>query len=141
MYSFLLLILLISGCTSPVLKKQILAPTAHSTIQSFIDAGYISQRSAQRFQSENNNKYVTKSPGITFYQKIIGQTLASECDWYPNDSLSAQNIYKICGGFKTAPLAFARFIDEPNAATSGYPIIVTFRKVYFYDFKNDCYLF
>jgi putative component of membrane protein insertase Oxa1/YidC/SpoIIIJ protein YidD len=81
------------------------------------------------------------SSGVRFYQKVLSKTLATSCDFYPNDSLKTQLDFKRCSSFYAILSAMERFIKEADAAFLGYEVLQFEKKNYFYDLALGCDFF
>lgn len=96
-----------------------------------------------RFQWRREETKLTRtaSPGVKFYQKVLSQTLGSECRWLPSDSQYAQRLAGKCGGLKAIPLSMARFMLEPEAAQIAQEIFYEKGRLRFYDPIDSCSFF
>ena len=102
--------------------------------KSGIDAKY--KLSRARLQSYSPAS--VESTGVSFYQSVLSQTLASSCDFYPNDSLKVQIDFRRCSPAYSVFSAMERFYKEPNAAHFGFDIVQIKNKNYFYDRPTEC---
>jgi putative component of membrane protein insertase Oxa1/YidC/SpoIIIJ protein YidD len=116
------IILLGSGCAR-------LLP--RSKIASGIDAKF-------KFQKIRRGADQVSSPGIGFYQKVLRQTMASHCDFYPSDSVYAQTLFRKCGGVNAIFKGMSRFMREPDAAALGLPVIKQGNQILFEDLPGGC---
>ena len=122
-----LLLLLFGGCTSTGLK---------SPQTSAIDARFqLSRWNARINISEGARE---KSPGISFYQRVLSQTLGSHCSYFPSDSQYAQLTFRSCGPWKGIVRSMSRFYLEPDAAALGYPVILNGEHILFKDMRSSC---
>lgn len=110
--------------------------------KSGIDAQYQLSRirlpSTSRSDQSSEN---TKSPGVTFYQKVLSKTLGSHCTLYPSDSEYSQMSRFHCGSGFTILRSMSRFYFEPDAASIGTPIIERDHRLLFKDLPNECAFF
>ena len=78
-----------------------------------------------------------KSSGVSFYQKILSQTLGSHCKLYPNDSYYAQINFQRCSKGRSILKSMSRFFMEPDVATFTKDIILK-KEIYYVDLPTDC---
>jgi hypothetical protein len=107
---------------------------------SSIDAGYEFSR-LQQTTVFGATKSSTKSPGVSFYQRVLSKTLGSRCSLYPSDSVYAQINTQRCGSAFSTLRSMSRFYFEPDAPTMGTPVIERDQRILFKDLPNDCRFF
>ena len=125
-YGLIVLAVALSGCAA--FPGRVLQSSG-------IDADYRISR-----LTHSSEFHGTRSPGISFYQKVLSQTLGSHCSMYPSDSAYAQNLSVRCGPAISIFRAMARFYLEPDAATLGTPILVRQNRILYEDLPGECSL-
>jgi hypothetical protein len=125
-FLFILTINLVGCTTFPQVSRQV----------SGIDAAYRLSRVGRP-----SNILGGSSPGVTFYQRVLSQTLGSHCSMYPSDSRNAQILSARCGPVISILRPMARFYLEPDAATLALPFFARENRIVFEDLPSDCRLF
>lgn len=128
-----------------ILSLTIVWPsTGYGAIVSGIDQQFklskIKNKTISHNQKKSNFQGRTKSAGVSFYQKVLRQTLGSNCDLYPHDSYYAQINFKNCSKAKSILKSMSRFYMEPDAPTIGLPILLK-NKVYYVDMPTNCNMY
>jgi putative component of membrane protein insertase Oxa1/YidC/SpoIIIJ protein YidD len=90
--------------------------------------------------THTSKKIKAKSSSVSFYQKVLRQTLGSNCDLYPHDSKYAQINFTRCNKTKSILKSMHRFYMEPDASTVGLDIILK-NKVYYVDMPTNCNMY
>ncbi len=90
--------------------------------------------------TKSSKRKSSKSSSVSFYQKILRQTLGSSCDLYPHDSYYAQINFTRCSKGRSILKSMHRFYMEPDASTIGSDIILK-NKVYYVDMPTNCNMY
>ncbi len=91
--------------------------------------------------SSQNLKKMSKSASVTLYQSVLRPSLFSKCDYFPSDSVYAQNLAARCGSLSSLFKTYDRFIREPDAGYLGLPVVTMKHGLQFIDMPTSCNIF
>lgn len=74
-----------------------------------------------------------ESPGISFYQRVLSQALATRCQMFPTDSRYTQDLFRSCGPFQAIPMGMSRVFFELDSGALGVPLFAQQNEVHFWD--------
>lgn len=77
---------------------------------------------------------------VQAYRSFVSPSLSSHCKWSPSDSQFAVIAQKKCGAFAGGLMAFARFLNEEDAARMGFDIVNDKERIKYVDLPNFCWL-
>lgn len=108
-----------------------------SSFASGIDAKF----KYRRINKKLANSVSGKSYGVHFYQKVLSNSLATDCIYYPSDSAKAQLDFKRCSSSYAILSAMERFIREPDESLLNNKVIQIGHKNYYFDLPTHCDFF
>ena len=96
--------------------------------------------STYRLNRLDSSMQKSESTSILLYRNVVASTLATNCKWFPSDSVYTQVSQNKCGVVRGTLIGFARFMTEEDAAQMGFSIVNNKNHLTFMSLPDDCAL-